>query len=155
MARIALILALLTVVLVGLAACGSNGAGARFAATPATGRVPIEVQFTDLSQGDIDTWEWDFDDDGVVDSTLKNPRWFYRDPGVYTISLTVSGSGDTDTETKIAYVDLAPPLSQAGSSLGGCCGSASSSSSQAGCSGCQSGSSQPVDEDRNSGCGCN
>lgn len=155
MARIALVLALLIVASVGLAACGSNRADARFAATPTTGRVPIEVQFTDLSLGDIDTWEWDFDDDGVVDSTLKNPKWLYRNPGADTISLTVSGPGGTDTETKIAYVDLAPPLSQAGSSRGGCCGSASVSSSQAGCSGCQSSPSQPVDEGRNSGCGCN
>jgi len=65
MVRIALVLALVIVVSVGLAGCGTADSEARFAATPTIGRVPIEVQFTDLSQGDIDTWEWDFDNDGV------------------------------------------------------------------------------------------
>ena len=158
MARIALVLVLVVVAAVGLAGCGTADSEARFAAKPTNGSAPMEVQFTDLSQGDIDTWEWDFDNDGVVDSTLKNPKCTYRNAGAYIISLTVSGPGGTDTETKTAYVEatLSPP--QANSFRSGCCGSRSSPSQadsfRSGCSRCESAPSEPLATEQRSSCGC-
>ena len=38
------------------------GPKAEFAATPASGNVPLSVQFTDKSQGQVATWQWDFGD---------------------------------------------------------------------------------------------
>ena len=41
--------------------------------TPTVGIAPHEVTFTDTSTGDIDTWSWDFDNDGTEDATVQNP----------------------------------------------------------------------------------
>lgn len=108
MVRIALVLPLVLLISAGLLGCGVPPPEAQYTASPNTGYIPIEVQFTDLSEGDIDTWEWDFDDDRLVDSTLQNPRYTYDNPGTYTISLTVSGPGGSNSETKIAYLEFAP-----------------------------------------------
>ena len=110
MTRVALIL--LLVVSASLIGCASPPA-AQFTAVPATGCAPIEVQFTDLSEGKIDTWEWDFDNDGLVDSNIQSPQYTYSEPGIYTVSLTVSGPGGSDSEIKMAYLDIAPASCEA------------------------------------------
>ncbi|MDI9592819.1 MAG: T9SS type A sorting domain-containing protein [Bacteroidota bacterium] len=50
------------------------------------------VQFTDLSN-DAETWEWDFNNDGLIDSYEKNPTHIYQDTGYYTVKLSISGAG--------------------------------------------------------------
>jgi len=50
-----------------------------------------EIQFTDTSDGDIALREWDFDGDGSIDSTQKNPVWSYNMEGDYEVTLTVKG----------------------------------------------------------------
>lgn len=63
---------------------------ANFEATPTFGTAPLTVQFTDLSSGEyIESWEWDFDDDGIIDSYEQNPEYTYQDTGSYTVSLTI------------------------------------------------------------------
>ncbi len=48
------------------------------------------VRFTDLSEGDIDSWHWDFGDGTVSDS--PSPFHTYENDGVqYTVTLTVKG----------------------------------------------------------------
>ncbi len=42
------------------------------------------------SSRDIDSWEWDFDNDGTIDSNEQNPLYSYSEAGLYTVSLTVS-----------------------------------------------------------------
>ncbi len=101
---------LLLGVVVGLAA-GCTGSGqpppsADFKASVTTGYAPVELQFTDISVGIIDTWEWDFDGDGIVDDTVPNPRHTYETPGNYTVSLTVGGPGGSSSETKEDYIVL-------------------------------------------------
>ncbi|UCE18593.1 MAG: DJ-1/PfpI family protein, partial [Gemmatimonadota bacterium] len=41
---------------------------AQFAADPPTGHAPLQVHFTDQSTGNATSWQWDFDNDGVIDS---------------------------------------------------------------------------------------
>ncbi len=67
-----------------------------------TGRAPFPVQFTHVSSGDIVSWEWDFDGDGIVDSTQQHPLFIYNTAvGSYTVSLTVKdSSANIHTETK-------------------------------------------------------
>jgi len=89
--------------------CNTVPPEADFAATPTTGQVPVEVQFTDYSSSDIGGWRWDFNSDGVVDSTLQNPQYTYTEAGTYTVSLTVSNSHGSDYETKIQYVQFDRP----------------------------------------------
>jgi PKD repeat protein len=63
---------------------------AGFAAITTQGAAPLKVQFTDLSTGSPLSWEWDFNHDGVVDSTEPNPVYTYETAGTYTVSLTVT-----------------------------------------------------------------
>jgi len=104
MMKILAALALVTLALSILVGCGTPAPEARFAATPTTGQVPVLVQFTGISGGNVSTWEWDFDNDGVVDSSLQNPQHIYNQPGNYTVTLTVSGPSGNDTEVKVDYL---------------------------------------------------
>ncbi|MFH6983688.1 S8 family serine peptidase [Marinoscillum luteum] len=66
------------------------------------------VTFTDLSF-DPASWYWDFDNGSQI--TTQNATVYFRDPGVYTISLTIeTNSGCTQTITKELLVANRPPL---------------------------------------------
>lgn len=60
------------------------------------------VQFTDLSN-DAETWEWDFDDDGTIDSYEQNPTHSYQDTGYYTVKLSITGYGGVIQDYGIRY----------------------------------------------------
>lgn len=75
--------------------------------------VPLTVDFTDKSTGDITSYAWDFNGDGVIDSTLKNPSYIYTLPGVYSVTETVFGPGGSNTLTIPDYIsipDTTPPV---------------------------------------------
>lgn len=48
----------------------------------------LTIQFTDLSQGIMNKWEWDFGDGNI--SLLQHPAHSYADSGYYTVKLSVS-----------------------------------------------------------------
>jgi PKD repeat protein len=75
---------------------------AAFSATPTTGIIPLTVAFTDQSTGSISTWSWDFGDGGT--STLQSPSHDYVTAGTYTVSLTTTGPGGTNTNTKAGFI---------------------------------------------------
>jgi PKD repeat protein len=84
---------------------------AEFTAAPLSGTGPLLVQFTDLSTAEnttIASWEWDFENDGIIDSNNQNPTWTYTEVGMYTVSLTVSDGDISDTETKDDYIAVFP-----------------------------------------------
>jgi PKD repeat protein len=85
---------------------------AGFSADPASGDAPLFVQFTDESTGDITGYAWDFENDGVTDSTEQNPSHVYDIAGTYTVSLTVTGPGGADDETKTALITVTEPLAK-------------------------------------------
>ncbi len=69
-----------------------------FTAMPSSGPRPLTVQFTDTSSNSPTSWEWDFNDDGVPDSTLQNPLPFtYTVVGTYSVRLTVVNAGGTSS----------------------------------------------------------
>lgn len=80
------------------------GINANFNADPKDGYVPLTVNFTDLSTGDITSWLWDFGDGAT--STERNPSHTYETIGTYTVELTVSDGEDTDTETKSDFIEV-------------------------------------------------
>jgi len=111
MKKLAIVLVLLLVVslILGSIGCAEEEEEvplqAGFTASPTLGKAPLQVQFTDQSTGDITSREWDFDSDGTVDSTAKDPSHTYDTAGTYTVSLTVTAAdGSEDTETKVGYV---------------------------------------------------
>jgi PKD repeat protein len=79
-------------------------AHADFSSSPTSGLPPLDATFTNLSDGDFTTCAWDFGDGGT--SSLCSPTYSYTTPGVYTVTLTASGLGGTDTETKAGYITV-------------------------------------------------
>ena len=60
-----------------------------FSADPTVGSTPMEVQFTNETTCNCDSWRWDFGDGET--STEQNPMHIYDNPGPFTVSLTASG----------------------------------------------------------------
>ena len=79
---------------------------AAFSGSPTSGTEPLTVNFTDQSTGTIDTWSWTFGDGGT--SSSQNPSYVYNLAGTYTVSLTVSGPGGSDTYTATNYITVSP-----------------------------------------------
>ncbi|MEF3694154.1 MAG: choice-of-anchor D domain-containing protein, partial [Candidatus Cloacimonadota bacterium] len=55
------------------------------------------IPFVDLTLGNPDWWEWDFDNDGIVDSQEQNPEWFYPYSGLYSVKLTLGNTEAGET----------------------------------------------------------
>jgi plastocyanin len=68
---------------------------ALFAPERIEGPAPFTVAFTNNSQGGIQSYEWDFDTDGQVDSTEENAEFTFVEPGVYRVVLTAHGANET------------------------------------------------------------
>jgi uncharacterized repeat protein (TIGR01451 family) len=64
------------------------------------------VQFTDESTGSITSWLWNFGDGNT--SSNQSPAHTYTTPGNYSVVLTVTGSGGSDTMTKTNYITVLP-----------------------------------------------
>jgi PKD repeat protein len=79
---------------------------ADFVGDPLTVGNVTSVQFTDISMihyAPIIAWEWDFGNGQTSDQ--KNPDVLYLGSGAYTVSLTVTDTGNRqDTKTKIDYI---------------------------------------------------
>ena len=111
MGRIVIIaVSLLLMASVVLAGCGEDKEyiEAAFTASPLSGIAPEGVTFTDQSIGKIESWAWDFNNDGVIDSTLQNPLWTYSNPSNYTVSLTVTGPGGESKLVKSNFLEFIP-----------------------------------------------
>jgi hypothetical protein len=83
-----------------------------FSGFPRSGSMPLTVNFTNQSVGTVSSYNWDFGDGGT--STEQNPSHTYSADGDYTVSLTVTGPGGSNTETKVNYItagEVNPSLS--------------------------------------------
>jgi len=90
------------------------GPHADFIANPVNGYAPLIVQFTDQSTFNASSWQWDFENDGIVDATVKNPVHTYQTPGTYSVRLVASnpfiGTSETVKENYILVAQA--PLQQ-------------------------------------------
>ncbi len=82
----------------------SSALAAAFSGYPLNGTGTLTVEFTDSSTGSPDGWSWDFGD-GTT-STDENPSHLYTNPGLYTVSLEITKSGETDETTKVSYITI-------------------------------------------------
>src|SRR5437899_8484360 len=84
---------------------GSAGPVANFTADATAGRAPRTVHFTDLSSvpGAV-SWSWDFGDGGT--DTQQNPIHVYAADGIYTVGLTVTGTGVPVSTQKVGYITV-------------------------------------------------
>jgi uncharacterized repeat protein (TIGR01451 family) len=74
-----------------------------FSASPNIGNAPLTVTFTNLSSGSITGYGWNFGDGGT--SSERAPVYVYTNPGVYVVTLTVSGKGGNNTATAVITVN--------------------------------------------------
>jgi PKD repeat protein len=82
---------------------------ADFSGSPLSGVEPLTVNFTNLTSGYATDYEWDFQNNGSVDSVQENPSFEYTVAGTYTVKLTAKGTGTSDSETKVGYITVAVP----------------------------------------------
>jgi PKD repeat protein/C1A family cysteine protease len=75
---------------------------ANFTASPTSGCGTLNVQFTDASSANTDSWFWDFGDGQT--SPLESPLHTYNTPGTYTVSLTATNTIGTDIKTMTDYI---------------------------------------------------
>ncbi len=68
----------------------------------------MEFIDTSVSQDDeIISWAWDFDNDGIIDSSAQNPYHRYPSAGPYSVSLTVTDArGATSSTTRTVVFDV-------------------------------------------------
>jgi len=69
------------------------------------------VNFTDLSENEPNSWNWDFGDGEV--SNEQNPFQTYNSPGIYSVKLTVSNSAGTDIKFRSNYIEVIPTTQNA------------------------------------------
>ena len=82
---------------------------ANFTATPTSGTVPLTVTFTDTSTGLPTSWYWTFGDGSVVNATIHNPVHTYASAGTYSVSLTATNTGGSNTKTSVDYITVNVP----------------------------------------------
>lgn len=81
---------------------------ANFSADTIIGKSPLTVNFMDESTGDITSRNWNFGDGSS--STVQNPSHTYNSLGTYTVSLTVTGPGGSDSDTEIDFITVEAPV---------------------------------------------
>ncbi len=82
-----------------------NSNTADFTGVPVQGVAPLQVAFTNTSTGDFDTCEWSFGNGGGSEF-CANTYTNYSIPGNFTITLSISGRGGSDTEVKQDYISV-------------------------------------------------
>lgn len=79
-----------------------------FNASLTSGAYPLTTQFTTSSEG-IDAYYWDFENDGIIDSTKQNPAHTYGQTGDYSVNLTVHTSEGNVSIVKPDYITVSAP----------------------------------------------
>jgi len=57
-----------------------------------TGNATLTLEFADLTSANpkITNWEWDFNNDGIIDSYEQNPEWVFAESGKYCVKASFS-----------------------------------------------------------------
>lgn len=82
---------------------------ANFTTNVTQGFAPLSVQFRDVSENSTSR-NWDFENDGNIDSTEETPVHVYTNFGTYTVNLTASNENGTDSKTATINVIIPPPI---------------------------------------------
>lgn len=68
------------------------------------GEMPLDVQFYDYSIGNVTSYEWDFDNNGTVDSYEQSPIFTYADTGWHSVNLTVFDGDNSNSFLRENYI---------------------------------------------------
>ena len=88
----------------------TNTAGvpqAEFNAGPLQGELPLRVEFSDLSSGEIRAWQWSFGDGSL--SSVSHPVHIYSKAGTYAVELGVFGPGGSSRAAKPRLIEVREP----------------------------------------------
>jgi PKD repeat protein len=95
-------------VVAGVPGGGPPAPVAAFNVSPGSGTAPVTVSFNNVSTGSPTSYAWDYENDGIVDSTAATPPdHVYSVPGTYTAVLTVSNGLQSSTASRT--VTVTPP----------------------------------------------
>jgi PKD repeat protein len=82
------------------------------------GLAPLTVNFSSAGTADADgdpiAYAWDFDADGVVDSTAPNGSYTYTENGVYDATLRVTDSTGRSAAASVVIIVAQPDQLAAG-----------------------------------------
>ena len=87
--------------------CVTSGVSApvsNFTGAPTSICVGQSVTFQDLTTNTPTSWSWNFGDGGT--STQQNPTHVFNTAGTYTIQLTATNGGGSDTYTETNYITV-------------------------------------------------
>jgi len=87
--------------------------------------IPIgtTVDFTDLSFGNIISWEWTFEGGDPATSSVQNPTGImYSDEGTYDVTLTISNGTDSQTIVKEDYITASVEFNMQNTTITTCTG---------------------------------
>jgi PKD repeat protein len=73
-----------------------------FSGSPLSGLAPLSVSFTNLTTGQFTSLNWSFGDG--TSSTANNPAKTYTNAGTYTVTLSASGPGGSNTLARMNYI---------------------------------------------------
>ena len=84
---------------------------ANFTANTTSGCAPLTVSFSDQSSNNPTSWSWIFNGATPSSNVSSNPTVIYNNPGIYSVTLTASNAGGSNTKTMTNYItvnDCAP-----------------------------------------------
>jgi PKD repeat protein len=83
---------------------------AAFTSDKRTGITPLTINFdgSPSTGSPVLSYAWDFNNDGITDSTIRTPSFTYYGTGNYTVKLTVTNLLGTDDEVKVDYIRVTP-----------------------------------------------
>jgi predicted outer membrane repeat protein len=81
-----------------------------FSAQPLSGYSPLIVNFFDESFGNPTSWEWDFNNNGIIDSYNQHPTFTYNQSGIYSVKLTISDGINEDTLIREDFISVIEPM---------------------------------------------
>jgi PKD repeat protein len=82
------------------AACQHGQVTADFSVSVTEGVAPLIVLFTSHATGPVQSFQWDFDGNGTVDSIQENPVHIYHQEGHWDVTLRVSNPDSEDSITR-------------------------------------------------------
>jgi len=89
-----------------LCANPSSPPTADFSATNTNACPGATIQFNDQSTGNVNSYSWSFPNGSPNSSTAPNPAVTYNSVGTYDVSVTVTNSNGSDTESKTGYITI-------------------------------------------------
>lgn len=85
---------------------GNEPVLANFSTVEKEVHITTPIEFSNFSIGDIQEYQWDFENDGIIDSYEETPVHIYQDTGWYSVKLSVVGIDSTNTFTKENYIHV-------------------------------------------------